>query len=652
VAVAGSNAELRHVAALAGLDLADAEDAADALVAHPVLAPGRPLRFVHSLVRCSIYSAVLPAERSRLHAALARMLREEEEPPERVAGHLLAAAPRGEVWAVDVLREAARRALRRGAPDAALAYLRRALREPPRLEDRSALLCDLGSAEALLGAPEAIGHLQAALAGGSELSTRSVAALMLGHALVRAGRVPEAVNVLDEAIARLPAEEVDRRLVFEAEIVDAALLDPSTRERAVETLTRFAGRLHGASRAEQLLLATLAYVAAIEGQHASAAVDLAERALDRGQLIVEGNADLNAFHLAVLVLALADRVEPAHRFLDEAFTDTRNRGSLVGFGLTSMNRAVLHYREGALADAEADATNAVSASLRTDEQVMLANSLAVLVLTLVEKGELGTAAALVERHGLGGRLPEFPPCRMFLYARGVLRLARAQFAAALDDFLELQRREDTGTLLGPGVAPHLAGAATALLMMDDRDRARHYAQRDVASARAWGASSWLGAALCTAGLVEGGEAGLALLGEAVTILEGSPARLTYARALVELGAGLRRSGQRSAARAPLRKGLDLAYRCGATALTQRADTELRAAGGRPRQPVIGGLQALTACERRVSELAADGLSNREIAQALFVTTRTVEGHLTHAYQKLGVTSRSDLRPALQRCFSI
>src|SRR2546427_3695349 len=103
-----------------------------------------------------------------------------------------------------------------------------------------------------------------------------------------------------------------------------------------------------------------------------------------------------------------------------------------------MNRAVVHYREGALADAEADATNAVSASLRTDEQVMLANSLAVLVLTLVEKGELGTAAALVERHGLGGRLPDTPPCRMFLYARGVLRLARAQFAAALDDFRELQ----------------------------------------------------------------------------------------------------------------------------------------------------------------------------------------------------------------------
>ena len=156
----------------------------------------------------------------------------------------------------------------------------------------------------------------------------------------------------------------------------------------------------------------------------------------------------------------------------------------------------------------------------------------------------------------------------------------------------------------------------------------------------------LGVSLRAAGLVEGGTRGIELLRQAATVLESSGARLEHARALADLGAALRRAGHRADSREILRPALDLAHRCGAHALSEQARTELIAAGGRPRRLVLSGLDSLTPSERRVAQLAAAGLANRDIAQQLFITTRTVEGHLTHVYQKLDITSREQLTDAL------
>ena len=86
----------------------------------------------------------------------------------------------------------------------------------------------------------------------------------------------------------------------------------------------------------------------------------------------------------------------------------------------------------------------------------------------------------------------------------------------------------------------------------------------------------------------------------------------------------------------------MAHRAGARPLAARAETELRATGARPRRVVLGGVDSLTASERRVAELAGEGLTNREIAQSLFVTARTVEGHLTSVFRKLSLDSREQL----------
>jgi DNA-binding CsgD family transcriptional regulator len=149
-----------------------------------------------------------------------------------------------------------------------------------------------------------------------------------------------------------------------------------------------------------------------------------------------------------------------------------------------------------------------------------------------------------------------------------------------------------------------------------------------------------------AGLVEGGEDGLALLREAVAVLEPSQARLEHARALVELGSAMRRANRRSEAREPLRRGLELATVCGASPLAERAETELLASGARPRRTALSGVDSLTPSERRVAQMAAEGGTNREIAQALFVTQKTVEVHLSSVYRKLDIASRSQLSKAL------
>jgi DNA-binding CsgD family transcriptional regulator len=161
-------------------------------------------------------------------------------------------------------------------------------------------------------------------------------------------------------------------------------------------------------------------------------------------------------------------------------------------------------------------------------------------------------------------------------------------------------------------------------------------------ARTWGTPGYLGQALTVSGLVRGGDEGMTQLHEAVAELERSPARREFARSLVELGAALRRRGERKAARDPLRRALDLATAGGLVATAQRAREELRITGAKIRRPESSGLESLTPSERRIVELATGGASNPEIAQALFVTVKTVEMHLGNAYRKLGINSRRDL----------
>ena len=197
----------------------------------------------------------------------------------------------------------------------------------------------------------------------------------------------------------------------------------------------------------------------------------------------------------------------------------------------------------------------------------------------------------------------------------------------------------------PSNVPWRSWAAGGLRLLDRNDQARALAAEELALARRWGDPQAIGAALRALGLIES-RAGTGLLRAAVEVLAGSQARLKHARALVDLGAALRRANRRTEARERLRQGADLALKVGAFGLARRANKEITATGARPRKALHTGLDALTTSERRVAQLAADGMTNKEIAQTLFVTIKTVEMHLNHAYRKLQISSRAQLHNAL------
>jgi DNA-binding CsgD family transcriptional regulator len=225
-------------------------------------------------------------------------------------------------------------------------------------------------------------------------------------------------------------------------------------------------------------------------------------------------------------------------------------------------------------------------------------------------------------------------------------VARRELERARGDFEQLGRNMEAFGITNPSFAAWRSHLALVLAALDERARALALAEEEVELARSWGAPRAVGMALRAHGLVHGGAKGLASLHDAVEVLEASPARLELARALVDLGAALRRSNQRSDSRDYLRRGLELAHRAGATALEERAQAELAATGARPRRPVVSGVDALTPSERRVAEMAAENMTNKDIAQALFVTPKTVEVHLSSVYRKLDISSRSQLAGAL------
>jgi DNA-binding CsgD family transcriptional regulator len=117
-----------------------------------------------------------------------------------------------------------------------------------------------------------------------------------------------------------------------------------------------------------------------------------------------------------------------------------------------------------------------------------------------------------------------------------------------------------------------------------------------------------------------------------------PARLELAHALADLGQQQLRGGDRSTARATIRRAAELALECRAQALADRLTAGLTTKGGRPPRLRLTGVSALTPSERRVAQLAADALTNRQIAERLYVTEKTVEAHLSRAFRKLDVRS--------------
>jgi DNA-binding CsgD family transcriptional regulator len=383
------------------------------------------------------------------------------------------------------------------------------------------------------------------------------------------------------------------------------------------------------------------------GDSAERTAELAERAIARMADGKEAIADFNLY-TAVRCLLAADRFDTARRVLGSALERAREHGAVVSEAGALAFRCDLHHRTGDLRSAEADGRASLDAG-REGWRTGLAATASVLAHVLVEQGELEAAASVIEDGGLTGAADSIGTAyalTMLLHARGGLRLAGDDPRAALEDLLCVGRRQAIMREPNPALINWRSPAALALAKLDRRDEALALAAEEVRLARRFGAPRALGLALRAAGMIAGADGGLELMREAEAVLATSPARLAHAHALTTLGSTLHQIGERRDARAALGHALDIAHTCGATALQTQALRVLRATGARPRRAASTGPDALTASERRAAGLASEGLSNREIADTLFVTVRTVEFHLSSTFRKLGVRSRQELADEL------
>jgi DNA-binding CsgD family transcriptional regulator len=644
--VLGDGAPLRRAGELARLEPGIAAEAADALAAAEILQPGEPLEFVHPIVRAAIYAELPMAERARLHATAAALLRADDAPPEQAAPHLLVGEAGGEEWVVDTLEAAAERALASAAPASAMRYLERALAEPPPRTRRADLVARLGRAAAAAGHPSAIEHLEAALLAVDDPERRAGISYSIGRTLTAGGRHREAAEAFDRGLDEFDDRDAELALRLEAGYISAARRSIATLPLAVARVRPILARRYtGASPGERALLAHVAYERALSGgprDHVRAA---ATAALAGGMLLSEDTADGVAFYHAVEALAWAGELDAADTVLGAAMQDARRRGSVFGYATASHARAQVHLLAGRVGEAVADAQTAVDAA-RDGWLLALPAAHAVLSRALAEQGELEAAADALELPGGEDRWQATVAVSQLYEARGWLALARGDAEGARAAFDECRRRQAWIQAPNPAVMAWRSGAAMAAIALGDTERAELLSGQELQLARVFGEPRALGVALRTRGLVRGGEEGLELLAAAVSALEGSSALLEMSRARTDFGAALRRAGRRHDAQEVLRLALDAAHRCGASALAERAREELGLAGARPRRPQLSGLEALTASERRVAELAAEGATNREIAQALFVTIKTVEWHLRNTYGKLEIASRRELAGAM------
>ena len=648
-AVLGKSAELRHAAALANLELDAAGDAADALTRATILRDGRPLEFIHPVVRTTVYADIAPARRAACHKRAAMLLRRDGVASADLAPHLMATEPAGDEDVVGCLRAAAREVRDRGAIDAACTYLARALAEPPHPEDRAAVMYELGSCELAAGRPGALGRLREALEGDLPPGLQIAAGVDLVVALNLQDdpRDAEASVVLLEALtARTAATgDVEVSLQLEGMLAVTAQRSPATSAGVRARLARYDGRLRGESLGERMLLASMAFDAAHRPVSAEHAAGLAELALaDDGRLMLERFPHTAAFPFATWTLVYADRLERAEHLFTQAVDRTLARGSLIGFAIFTGCRCQVRFRQGRIADAEGEARSCLDAAGHAwvFGRPML---IACVLDAMVERADPEACHAFLTEQGIGEDLSEIGMASRLLYSRGHLRLASGDPAGALRDFDQIRGREERSGLATAAV-PTRASEALAHAQLGDPTRARELSEEELDRARVWGTPTALSFALRTAGILTGGAAGIELLRQASEAVKDSPARYERARSLTEYGAALRRAGERRESREPLRDALELADRCGAQRTAARAREELLATGARPRRTARSGAEALTPSERRVCRLAANGLTNRDIAQALFVTTRTVEGHLTQAYIKLNITRREQLADAL------
>ncbi len=641
-AVLGACSDPAIAARLAGLDDDRAVDAADALRREHVFTDDpAALEFSHPVVREAVLGGVPVGARARLHAAAALALLERGASGERVAAHLLE-APAGAVpGAATLMRAAGSRALAAGDAASAAALLRRARDEGAA---DAGLDWELGRALLAAGDPrEARAALLAAAEGAPDPHARAERLAQAAEATAANDGPLAAAAELRVAIGAWTGSPA-HRLPLDAKLALMNSYVLGGAKGSFEHLAAFA-ELPGDTKEERVLLAMLTQRLLNVPRPATEIREVGLRALSGGALAREG-VELLAWGICMHAVTSVDALDECEAELVAAHAGLRGRGAPLDFACIAASAAYVAWMAGDLRRAEAEGASALEALALADPGTLRDALVAVAtrhtVLAQIEMGRLDEARATLAAYDAEAPPSDPPtvPVSRLRVARGWFALATGDPGTALAQARRLEAEERAADAFSVGVGWRTI-AANALARLGREDEARAIAHDHHEATLAFGVDSEIAVALRLLARLEP-DRRIPRLEEAVTLLEAGPARLQLAGALADLGDALGVAGRRSDARAPLARAMEIAEECAARPLAQRAADGLAALGDRPRRVAEAGLDDLTASERRVAQLAAGGRTNREIAQELFVTPKTVENHLRHAYAKLGVGGRREL----------
>jgi len=455
-----------------------------------------------------------------------------------------------------------------------------------------------------------------------------------------AGDPADAAAFARQAAGDLPPGFQDQRQALEAVELITVYFGAEA-EGAAERLASLLERDFGDSPGERMLAATTAFAAMVGAGPRQRAVELALHAMEDGTLL---ETDNGLFWMgAMLALSVADSPE-AGPLWEETMAQAHRNGSLFSQLSMSLWNGAFKLLRGELAEAQESLTDNLAESevygIQVPQTISYTN--AFLGGVRLEAGDLdGARRAVAEITVASGDTSDGSN-----FVRRTLvgiHLAEGNGEAALEAAEDYERHAQRSR--NPAWAPWRSLKASALAMLGRRDEAIALAReegRDRAGVgRAYNARSLPARAGRAARPGGDGRAGAG--GPAARAVR--PA-LERARALAALGAEIRRARRPSEAREPLRQALEIAEVAGAKALEEHVRSELYATGARPRTTALDGVESLTERELRVATLAADGQTNRDIAQTLYVTPKTVEVHLSNAYRKLGIASRRELPKVL------
>jgi DNA-binding CsgD family transcriptional regulator len=642
VAILGSSTRAGAVAGLSGLSTEATVGALEALAAAGVIRLGTSIDFVHPVYRQAVYLDMSAVRRALDHRRAARILLDGGSPIDEAAAQLMLAEPAGDPEVVKCLREVGRDALGRGAPQAVVGYLRRALEEPAIDHARVDVLRDLAVAEAAVGGADISPLLAEAVGLSDDPRERAQLALLQARLIGNIGRFAEAIAALRAGLAEVAwVDDPELEALLEAELM-GLLWTAGPVRRALDELAAFRRRrANSGGIAGQVLRLHEGVALVLTARDHARALRLIDDAL-ASELLADHSVMMT---IALNMLIFCDAFEAAEVGWSAVATRAQRTGSLLQVAHASLFRALLYTRWGRLEEARAEGELALRLARDCNWPRLEPWATAFLADALIDQGELKAADELLRDLGPAREWADGAIPKQLLVSRGRLRIARGDTAGGVEDLLAC------GQMLGPDGADSPAvvwrpDAALGLYRLGRGAEAAYLAEQELIVARRFGAPRALGIALRTRGLILGGAEGLELLQEAASVTASSPARFEHARTLIALGATLRRRNDRRGAREVLREGLALARAHRAAPLIQQAEEELRLAGAHTTRGGMRDRDTLTPSEARIARMASQGMTNRDIAQALFVTTKTVETHLGHAYTKLGITSREELNAAM------